>query len=618
MPRDDDGDPVLLRSARVAEALHGAAFGCVSAVVLLSPVFFASKEMWWFWTMAAVLSLGCLFSGAGSLIESAFLHDQDSPVRRRRIPARAFAALALCAPFLLYAALRAQFPSAPGFPLVEMDATRSVLLFWTPAALSLVLLLSSRRRGRAVLLRLFLAETFVLAGYGLWNHFHSNDMNVLWVVPNEFYDFTYAGRISSTFFCPNHFSAWLDIAICVLLAGALSRGARRRERALCAIGALALLPVNVLTLSRGGVGALLAGLFVLVPTLGLRGRRPLWRALATAGIVLAAAGAAVALRYAAWTREAPLDGPGAKALPDAIEWIGFEPGGRRAIAADGSETTLLSFADGSFQVRGKDGRVSSVPPADLIPLRFLPSPAATNEAGRFAVRLTMRKTRRLDCAEPSEILADGTLRYRAYNPFMNRMKSHPFWTAWERIGAPSGAGAQPMTPWRFAKDTFWYGFDRGQYIGAALRAWRSSPVWGIGPGQNQHRWVQFAATEDGVRAEPGHPETLKRPRLMNADYHLYEVHSDWVQLLEEYGVVGFVLFCIPFTGIAILLYRRQTAMRDADAPALDRALPLGVLLAGGVLSIQCLLDFSMQMPCIVWLFAFLVSSAILSSPHHTR
>ena len=111
--------------ARAAEWLHLGAFCCAGAAVLVSPWLFACKEMWWFWPMAAVLSLGCLFCGAASLVESAFLHDQDSPVARRRIPARAFAAMALCAPFLAYAFLRAQFPSAPGFPLVRMEATRS-------------------------------------------------------------------------------------------------------------------------------------------------------------------------------------------------------------------------------------------------------------------------------------------------------------------------------------------------------------------------------------------------------------------------------------------------------------------------------------------------------------
>lgn len=604
----DDADPVLLRSARVADFFHGIAFCCVSAVVLVSPWLFASKELWWFWTMVAVLSLGCLFSGAASLVETAFLRAQDSPVRRRRLPARVFAALALCAPFLLYAAVRAQFPSAPGFPLVRMEAVRSVLLYFTPIALALVLALSSRRRGRAVLLRLFLLDTFVLAGYGFWNHFHSNDMNVLWVVPNEFYDFTYAGRISASFYCPNHFVAWLDIAICVLLAGALSRGARRRERLLCAAGALLLLPVDLLTLSRGGVGALFAGLFLLVPTLGLRGRRPLVRILSAAVVVAAVAGAAYAVRYAAWTRELPLG---------EIESVSFRPE-RTAVADDGSEKTVVSFGKDGFRVRGADRKVSAVPAADLLPVRFLPSPAATNEAGRFKTQVRVKKTRRTDYAEPLEIRADGTLLYRAYNPLMNRMKGHPFWNTWESLGTDASAAGGPRSAWELAKETFWYRFDRGLYLGIALRAWRSNPVWGIGPGQNQHRSPQFAATDDGVRAEPGRPGSLKKPRLLNDYFHLYEVHGDWVQLLEEYGIVGFALFFVAFAGIAVLLVRRQGEMADADAPALDRALPLGVLLAGGVLSIQCLLDFSMQMPCIVWLFGFLVSSAILASPRRPK
>ncbi|MBQ9727284.1 MAG: O-antigen ligase family protein [Kiritimatiellae bacterium] len=595
----DDYDPVLLRSAHVADALHAAAFWCVSAVVLVSPWTFASKEMWWFWPMAAALSLGCLFCGAATLVESVFLHDQDSPVRRHRIPARAFAAMASCAPFLAYAFLRAQFPSAPGFPLVRMEATRSLLRYFTPFALALVLVLSSRRRGRAALLRLFLADTFAMAAYGLWNHFHSADMNVLWVVPNEFYDFTYAGRISSSFFCPNHFSMWLDAAICVLLGAALAPGGRRRDRWLCALGAAALLPVNALTLSRGGVGALAIALFLLVPTLGLRGRRPLWRVLGTLGFAAAVAAGAFAVRYAAWTKEVPLG---------RLESVRFA-GGREAETPAGRKT-VLSYEDGRFRVRAEKGKTALVPAAELAPATFLPSPAATNEAGRFAVQVRAARTRRVDFAEPLELLEGGTLRYRVYNPVMNRLKPHPFWGAWERAGTDGG-----MTTRELLEDTFWYRFDRGQYIGAALRAWRSNPVWGIGPGQNEHRWPQFAATPDGVRAEPGRPETLKKPRLMNDGYHLYEVHSDWVQLLEEYGVVGFALFCIPLAAILVLLYMRQTAMEKSGAPALDRGLPLGVLLALGALAVQSAFDFSLQMPCIDWLFGFLVAAAILSSRH---
>lgn len=597
-----DLDPVLLRSARVAAALHRIAVLFAGAVVLASPVCFASKEMWWFWPMVGLLSIGCLFSGAATLVESSFLHDQDSPVRRHRIPARMFGALALCAPMLAYAAIRAQYPSAPGFPLVDMDATRSLLLFWTPAALALVLTLSSRRHGRATLLRLVLLETFLLAAYGVWNHFHSRDMNVLWVVPNEFYDFTYAGRISSTFFCPNHFSAWLDIAICLLLGGALAPGGGRGRRLLCALGALLLLPVNLLTLSRGGVGALFIGLFVLVPLVGLRGQRPFVRIFVAVLLAALAVGGAFAVRYAAWTHEAPLA---------RLESVRFGEEGLEAGTAAGPKT-VLSYEKAAFRVRGAKGRAENVPAANLLPVSFAPS-AATNEAGRFAVQVKFKKDRHTDFAEPFGIDEAGTLRYRAYNPLMNRMKGHPFWGLWESVGSWAEIREK-------ASDVFWYRFDRGLYIGAALRAWRSNPVWGIGPGQNQHRWPQFAASPDGVRAEPGHPETLRKPRLMNDYYHLYEVHSDWVQLLEEYGVVGFALFCFAYAGLAVLLLRRQGAiLKDGEGlRALDRGLPLGVLLAAGVVSIQCTLDFSMQMPCIAWLFGFLIASALLAPSRRAR
>ncbi|MBO7223942.1 MAG: O-antigen ligase family protein, partial [Kiritimatiellae bacterium] len=106
-------------------------------------------------------------------------------------------------------------------------------------------------------------------------------------------------------------------------------------------------------------------------------------------------------------------------------------------------------------------------------------------------------------------------------------------------------------------DTFWYGFDRGTYIGAALRAWESSPVLGIGPGQHSSRWGEFAATPDGTR------DPYKAPRLRNDGYHLYEVHSDWTQLLEEYGIVGVVLFIIPMvTIIGGLINAKRQALKD--------------------------------------------------------
>ena len=222
-------------------------------------------------------------------------------------------------------------------------------------------------------------------------------------------------------------------------------------------------------------------------------------------------------------------------------------------------------------------------------------------------------------------------------------------------------------------ETFWYGFDRGWYIGSALRAWESNPVWGIGPGQHSSRWGEFAATPDGTR------EPFKAPKMRNDGYHLYEVHSDWTQLLEEYGIVGIVLFIIPMLTIfGGLINAKRQALKDLrthseshstrrkyidentsieahhkanddsldeniDEAALDNneehhhkhhrkhrkteygfatlttpaefkiaaALPLAALLMCICMIFHSIGDFSFQIPTIVWTFAIFIASALM-------
>ena len=86
---------------------------CGGAVLLVSPWLFASWEMWWFWTMVSVLTLSCLFCGAGLLMETVAGISIGSI---RKVPPRIFGIMALCVPFLAYALIRAQYPSAPGMP----------------------------------------------------------------------------------------------------------------------------------------------------------------------------------------------------------------------------------------------------------------------------------------------------------------------------------------------------------------------------------------------------------------------------------------------------------------------------------------------------------------------
>ncbi len=161
-------------------------------------------------------------------------------------------------------------------------------------------------------------------------------------------------------------------------------------------------------------------------------------------------------------------------------------------------------------------------------------------------------------------------------------------------------------------DAFHYGFDRGLYIDAALRAWRSSPVLGIGPGQHSPRWPQFAASEDGDATTT--PVTF--PRLTNHEYHSYEVHSDWVQLLEEFGVVGLVLFLVAAFGwFGSLFHARSVGFSHHRSylHAYDRVFPLCAILCAVSLVFHSFGDFSLQIPAVTWTFAMLLALGLLST-----
>ena len=604
-PREEEL-PLL---ARAAEWLHLAAFLCAGAAVLVSPLLFGSWEMWWFWPMALLVFLACLLCGAGALVESALLPRSAPRAPHRHMPLRALAALALCVPFLLYAAVRALFPSGPGSPLVAMECERSLLLFFTPVALALVMLLSSRPAWRHRLLWCAVGVAAAVSAIGLWSHFATGDTQVLW---SKGVDFAYNGRLSGTFFCPNHFSAYANLFVCLLLAAALTPRVARRKAALFALGAAALAATDYLSLSRGGFASLALGLAVGVPVFGLRGRSPWRRAVSVAAVVALVVVAALGVRYSSSVeRFAAEDVPSVrfeKPRPAELEY------------ADGrtARVRVAGFDNAKFHVfeEGAEKRVS-VPAAEVARIVFAPRAAGLSEGWKMGDALRLERTRALAgggertvhryCHGDVLRYEDGAWTERVYNPLMNRVAGHSLWKAW--------AGAENSAAFREKlHDAFWYSFDRGQYIGSALRAWRSNPVWGIGPGQHSNRWAEFEASPDGVRPDPDGPaDAFKRPRQRDYGKHLYEVHSDWTQLLEEYGLAGLALFLLPLGGVLWILYDRQRSVAAGDGPALARALPLGALLYCIVLVLHSFGDFSLQMPSIVWLFAFVLSSAVLEN-----
>lgn len=157
--------------------------------------------------------------------------------------------------------------------------------------------------------------------------------------------------------------------------------------------------------------------------------------------------------------------------------------------------------------------------------------------------------------------------------------------------------------------------DRPRMAAGALRAWRSEPWIGIGGGMHPHLWPHFGPTPDGDRAQFRWPSAPNNAWVSNA------VHNDWVQLLEEYGVIGFALFLIPVgfvcAGLARALRRHTRGRRphprdleEAEAADLDAAAVLAAVLAVTAMAFHSFGDFNLQMPATVWLLTAIVTLAL--------
>jgi len=190
------------------------------------------------------------------------------------------------------------------------------------------------------------------------------------------------------------------------------------------------------------------------------------------------------------------------------------------------------------------------------------------------------------------------------NAYMDRFNSYFEWD--ETGGKPLGETAREVVG-TLRRST------RGQLISTGVRMWKTAPVFGIGPGMHQNLWPHFAATTDGDRENYVWPSFTHRR-------HSFEVHCDWVQLLEEYGAVGLVLFLVPCFAVLRLLHRtcfaasgRRIRRTSSGSANTRHAVILGGLLAFAALAVHSLGDFNLQIPANLWLFAALMSLAIANA-----
>jgi len=186
-------------------------------------------------------------------------------------------------------------------------------------------------------------------------------------------------------------------------------------------------------------------------------------------------------------------------------------------------------------------------------------------------------------------------------PYVSRFEKY---FAWQESRGVSLSERKTMLERRIMSSS------RGLMIPAALRAWKTAPLFGIGPGMHQNLWPHFAPTPDGDR------EKGIWPTHASYKFHSYEVHSDWVQLMEEYGLVGLILFLVPACiGFRILVAGRprQEDVRPPGRQAPFHAAALTALLACVCMAFHSLGDFNLQIPATTWLLAALITLPIRGS-----
>jgi len=477
-----------------------AGFVFLAAVLLVSPWLFAAWEMWYFWPFVALVFCATLFfslrlivgrtdggtreirDGKPEISEAEKRYREGVAVRNGRLSVLVVLSFLV---FLAYAFAR--FMQSDVF----MDAEKSFFLFFTPFLVGIQIVFGFERKQLRLMYALILGNLVLLGLYGVVNHLGWKSTHVLWRPGYAVY--IGENRATGSYFCPDHFSGIMELALCLSLGILLARGGSWKKKMFAAVTGMIGLSGILLSKSRGG------GLTVLVV------------------VVMA-----LAIGFSQW--------------PVLVRWYWR--------AAAGSSILLLMIVFCSFE-----------------------------------------------------------------SAYLVRFKEHFGWNELRhRPAREIVAGVESKL----------VASCRGQMISAALRAWKTAPVFGIGAGMHQNLWPHFAASPDGSR------ELKEWPTFWNNTFHSYEVHSDWVQLLEEYGIAGLVLFLLLFLSVLAVLFagmqREVDRRRDwgwDDTGNDHYHMVLGGILACAAMAFHSLGDFNIQMPATVWLVAAIVAipmAHILDNP----
>lgn len=325
---------------------------------------------------------------------------------------------------------------------------------------------------------------------------------------------------------PIHY--WNGLAACmaacaVLLIWLGAEGATRRARAVAVAGVPVVLLAMYLTFSRGGLIELAIGLLVLVALV-----RP--RVRVVAGLVVGGAGAAALIALAS-TKESFRDGP-------------LSSGAARA---EGDELVLALI---------------------LLTVAVALAHHALDPRVRRAV--VSRHAARLSVAGVAVVVLAGALAVG------------PVETAGNLCEAPANLG-QPSGDPNYSRLTSDAGTGRCQYWNAALDAYASNPVLGLGAGGYEAWWA-------------------KEGSLPN---FILDAHSLFLETLAELGLAGLALL-VGFIGLAAVTGLRRYRGIGAD-PAIGAAL---AVLTVGVASAA--LDWTWEIPAVF--LPVILTAALLTGP----
>lgn len=141
----------------------------------------------------------------------------------------------------------------------------------------------------------------------------------------------------------------------------------------------------------------------------------------------------------------------------------------------------------------------------------------------------------------------------------------------------------------------------------AVRIFEEKPLFGVGPGNFREHYLRMAP--DAVEYQLfGHTYTSY---LVSGDLHLFGIHPHnlTLNLLAEYGIVGFALFVIPL-GFALRRSWRLGRRSGGSADRTDQVLAIAV--ATGIIGVTIIGQFSVagyEYAPAFWVF-FAMSSAL--------